>query len=445
MAVSLMGKGVKTNTGLRYVYNFPSRHGKTRLYFWLGKGHPKFRVLNDSTASEGFREAYGRLMQGLPPYPGSGSVVKCEVTTTTHARPTCVVETRLSGWPAGSVGDVLDLFEKTSTFKGWRNRAAISNQFDWIKKQPLMKDTPSSRRFGEMPMSRFDSRAIETLLDRKVTTTSVERVNPRTMMSEIQTEVRGSCQKNNMIKWLRGFGKFAVKQGFWPYNFAKDVEREAVKGGGYAMWTDEIWEMMCRRWPLGTKPRLVFDLASYSGQRRSDVRLIGPRHRNAPEPGLPYGSLVVGQAKGDDGRGSFQTAYIPVVDELHDSIEAARAAGILGTLTYIRQDHRDIPYGSAQSFGNMTREWLDEAGIPKGYSLHGLRKLCVCRLIERGCTPHQVMAVTGHQTLKEIDRYAQHYFRDRMKSIVYRNWLEHAATVSAQASKTAGNYPDRAA
>jgi hypothetical protein len=36
------------------------------------------------------------------------------------------------------------------------------------------------------------------------------------------------------------------------------------------------------------------------------------------------------------------------------------------------------------------------------------------------------MAVTGHKTLNEIDRYAAEYFRRKMMSVVYSKWVEHA-------------------
>ncbi|MFL5224090.1 MAG: hypothetical protein ACJ8CH_11500, partial [Microvirga sp.] len=49
--------------------------------------------------------------------------------------------------------------------------------------------------------------------------------------------------------------------------------------------------------------------------------------------------------------------------------------------------------------------------------------------IERGCDPHDVMAVTGHQTLKEIDRYAKAYFRERKKADVYAKWRAGAIKV----------------
>ena len=40
-------------------------------------------------------------------------------------------------------------------------------------------------------------------------------------------------------------------------------------------------------------------------------------------------------------------------------------------------------------------------------SAHGLRKAAAARLAETGATEHEIMAVTGHRTLKEVDRYTR--------------------------------------
>jgi integrase len=48
-----------------------------------------------------------------------------------------------------------------------------------------------------------------------------------------------------------------------------------------------------------------------------------------------------------------------------------------------------------------------KAGIAKGLGPHGLRKATARRLAEAGCTPHQIAAMTGHQSLKEVERYTR--------------------------------------
>jgi integrase len=68
-----------------------------------------------------------------------------------------------------------------------------------------------------------------------------------------------------------------------------------------------------------------------------------------------------------------------------------------------------IDYGkpfSPAGFGMRFRQWCDEAGLPH-CSAHGLRKATAARLAERGASPHEIMAITGHRTLHEVERYTR--------------------------------------
>ena len=37
----------------------------------------------------------------------------------------------------------------------------------------------------------------------------------------------------------------------------------------------------------------------------------------------------------------------------------------------------------------------------------GFAKAAAVRLAERGATPHEIMAITGHKTLQEVERYTR--------------------------------------
>jgi integrase len=56
-------------------------------------------------------------------------------------------------------------------------------------------------------------------------------------------------------------------------------------------------------------------------------------------------------------------------------------------------------------FTNWFRDMTREAGIPDGLSPHGLRKATCRRLAEAGCTPHEIMAISGHRSLAEMPRH----------------------------------------
>jgi integrase len=47
-------------------------------------------------------------------------------------------------------------------------------------------------------------------------------------------------------------------------------------------------------------------------------------------------------------------------------------------------------------------------------SFHGLRKAVASRLADIGCTPHEIAAITGHASLKEIERYTRTADRKRL-------------------------------
>ena len=47
------------------------------------------------------------------------------------------------------------------------------------------------------------------------------------------------------------------------------------------------------------------------------------------------------------------------------------------------------------------------AGLPNRCVTHGLRKAAARRLAEAGCSEHQIMAITGHGSLKEVERYTK--------------------------------------
>ncbi len=63
------------------------------------------------------------------------------------------------------------------------------------------------------------------------------------------------------------------------------------------------------------------------------------------------------------------------------------------------------PY-TANDFGNAFREWCDEAGLPHCAS-HGLRKAAARRLAEAGASAHEIASITGHESLREVERYTK--------------------------------------
>jgi integrase len=98
---------------------------------------------------------------------------------------------------------------------------------------------------------------------------------------------------------------------------------------------------------------------------------------------------------------------IPVHAELRRIIDATPS----GHLTFLVTEFGG-PFAVA-GFGNWFRDQCDRANL-RHCSFHGLRKAASVRLAEAGCTPHEIAAITGHASLKEIVRYTATADRKRL-------------------------------
>jgi integrase len=64
------------------------------------------------------------------------------------------------------------------------------------------------------------------------------------------------------------------------------------------------------------------------------------------------------------------------------------------------------PYSDAHGLSKMISTALSHMGV-KGYSAHGLRHRAGKLLAQAGCTTPQIMAILGHRTFKEAERYTR--------------------------------------
>ena len=137
---------------------------------------------------------------------------------------------------------------------------------------------------------------------------------------------------------------------------------------------------------MGSKPRLALALLLYTAQRRSDVVRIGRQH-------IKDGVLTVKQQK------TGVTLAIPVHPHLQAVLDATPSEHLTFLVTATGK-----PYGG-NAFSEQFRNWCDAAGLPKRCKPHGLRKAACRRLAEAGCSANEIMAISGHTTMKEIVRY----------------------------------------
>jgi enterobacteria phage integrase len=62
---------------------------------------------------------------------------------------------------------------------------------------------------------------------------------------------------------------------------------------------------------------------------------------------------------------------------------------------------------SADALGHWFADAIEAAGLPEDCVLHGLRKTAARMLAEAGCTVHEIMSITGHKSIVEVERYTR--------------------------------------
>jgi integrase len=185
---------------------------------------------------------------------------------------------------------------------------------------------------------------------------------------------------------LRSLCQFALKRGWLRADPTANIKLASVKGDGFHCWTnDEIAQFEAHHL-IGTKPRLALALLLYTGQRRSDVVRMGRQH-------IRDGVLTVKQQK------TGSTLAIPVHPHLQTVLDATASEHLTFLVTATGK-----PYGG-NAFSEQFRNWCDAAGLPKRCKPHGLRKAACRRLAEAGCSANEIMAISGHVTMKELVRY----------------------------------------
>ncbi len=192
---------------------------------------------------------------------------------------------------------------------------------------------------------------------------------------------------NNSVRLLRLLMAFAVDRGLRADNPAASIKALAIRTSGFHTWTEEEIAAFMVRWPLGTRERLALDLLLYTAQRSGDVRLMGRQH-------VRGGMLHVRQRK------TRAELVIPVRPALQASLDATPSDHLTFLTTQFGQ-----PF-SEKGFGNWFSAAATAAGLPH-CSAHGLRKAASRRIAEKGGSALQIAAVTGHATLKEVQRYTK--------------------------------------
>lgn len=185
---------------------------------------------------------------------------------------------------------------------------------------------------------------------------------------------------------LRRVFKLAVKLKRRPDN--PMLEIEAFEVGEHHTWTDAELKQFESKWRLGTRQRLAYALLLYTGQRVGDAA-------DMTRADVSEGMIYVVQEK------TGAKVWIPIHPELLKAMKACPAKGLS-----LIGDPNGRPL-KRPALSRLIRLSRKAAELPARCVAHGLRKAAMRRLAEAGATAHQIAAISGHKTLKEVERYTK--------------------------------------
>lgn len=183
--------------------------------------------------------------------------------------------------------------------------------------------------------------------------------------------------------------------------------KRTPKTDGHKAWPADLLRRFEEAHPIGTQARTAFALALWLGNRASDVRLLKWSHLTTKE------IVIDGELRTIEGfefvqfkgRKRGQTIFLPMTPMLREAL-----APLPRDTEYVLLSSRGRPY-TAKSISNRMIFWCQQAGIPRGYTLHGLRKSLGVKVAEADGSTRQLMEVLGHRSIA----YAELYSREASK------------------------------
>ena len=200
---------------------------------------------------------------------------------------------------------------------------------------------------------------------------------------------------NKFLKTLRAMMQHCIAEGMCTDDPTRGIRGAKIKSDGYRTWSETDIEAFEARHPVGSRARLALALLLYTAQRRSDVVRMGRQH-------VRDGAMSVRQQK------TGRSLEIPI----HPVLQAILEATPSNHLTFLTTQ-AGKPFSPA-GFTNWFRDMCNKAGLPRGTSAHGLRKAACRRLAEAGCSANLIAAVSGHRSLREVQRYTEAVDQARM-------------------------------
>ncbi|MDW5313769.1 tyrosine-type recombinase/integrase [Rhizobium sp. PL01] len=274
----------------------------------------------------------------------------------------------------GTINDGLAKYYQSADFI---NSATATQRNYKSVLEPFRKD------HGDKPLESLKREHINAILDKRAKTST--------------------AQAKNLGKRLSTFMKFCVDFGLLQQNPMIGVKKIKHEETHYEMWEDADIAKFRQHWKPGTPQRVALEILVYTGLRRSDAVKLGPQH-------VKDGTISITAQK------TGVELYIPV----HPLLREALAGHEKRHLVYIVTMHGASR--SEKAFTNWLKEAATDAGLPDHRSPHGLRRAACRALAEAGCTVWEIMSITGHQSIKEVEGYVADIDKKKLANSAMTKW-----------------------
>ncbi|RAZ89480.1 integrase [Mesorhizobium hawassense] len=214
------------------------------------------------------------------------------------------------------------------------------------------------------------------------------------------------------------------------------VRVRIAKSTANPAWPITIREKFEAHHPVGSAARTCYSLAFWLGNRRGDVAALDWEHLVIEEIELFDGSIEVIEAfdfrqQKNQNRHGGREMFIPIVDKLALALEPLdRSEG-----GAVLKNAYGLPFAE-KSLTGMMAHWTKQAGIPEGYTLHGLRRTFGTYLAECNIQARAIMEAMGHSSMTVTDEYVREANKKRIAIDIARAINQREAKRDAMRQRT---------
>ncbi|MDE0590456.1 tyrosine-type recombinase/integrase [Halocynthiibacter sp. C4] len=268
----------------------------------------------------------------------------------------------------GTTADAIDRYLRSDNF----NALAPSSQQLWRRISLKLREA-----YGHAPLTGLQSQHIRA---------DISKFTPH--------------PANSRLKVWRSLCAYWHEFGLIPTNPAIEVrKRKAAKSTGFKAWTHDDVRTFRAYWPIDSQERVAFEVLYRSCAAISDAVALGP---NMVEDGW----LTYTRKKSHSmATAPFSGLVAPEWFDWTDDLERALAAQTKRHFSLFICTTHGKPRSHKAAASWFSRA-CTAAGLPD-LSAHGVRKYRASMFKENGATPEQRMAILGHETKTEADRYSK--------------------------------------